>query len=86
MRTITEYKEAVRHNLKGLLSVSVDNTEPSFSWSPCECCDSSLGGNRYDAKALDDGGELYELSICEDCVFYITYDEIPANLQDDIKE
>ena len=26
--------------------------EGSFSWSPCECCGSSLGGDRYKAALI----------------------------------
>ena len=52
--------------------------EPWFSWSPCECCGCSLGGNReyLYAKAPEgtvgpDG--IAQYIICEDCVYYVNY-------------
>ena len=42
--------------------------EPFFSWSPCENCNQSLGGNRYAViyrETLD--GEILHADICEDC-------------------
>ena len=50
----------------------VDNgvivSEPYFSWSHCELCDCSLGGNRESAHAIDSNNDLLHIEICEDCV------------------
>lgn len=47
--------------------------EPSFSWSPCDSCGTTLGGDRepatmipLDYKAGDD--TIIDVSICTDCV------------------
>jgi len=53
------------------LGVMVDiDAEPYFSWSPCECCGSHLGGDRYDmrgfSRVLPDAPQ-FDYSICVDC-------------------
>ncbi len=49
-------------------------TEPYFSWSWCELCNCSLGGNRYDCIALHtESTDILEYSVCEDCIMaYMT--------------
>ena len=42
-------------------------SEPYFSWSPCDRCNCRLGGNRYDEVEVYDDESQVELSICEDC-------------------
>ncbi len=51
--------------------------EGSFSWSQCDSCGSTLGGDRYDAHgiAVSSTGfvadyEPLHLSICSDCLFF----------------
>jgi hypothetical protein len=41
--------------------------ESSFSWSPCEACGSTLGGNRYVTHGRDGDAALVHLEICYDC-------------------
>lgn len=51
-----------------------DSPSPWFSWRPCKCCGSPLGGNReylYARHART--GDLLQYEICTDCVYYITY-------------
>lgn len=45
---------AIESNWKDLSGQIVlgDNDTEEFSWSPCECCGSSLGGNRFSATVL----------------------------------
>jgi hypothetical protein len=48
--------------------------EPYFSWHRCDCCGSSLGGNREFATGYNPTTkEVQEYSICEDCVYYAEY-------------
>lgn len=49
--------------------------EPSFSWSPCECCGSSLGGDRHPAHGLIDGN-LVHFSVCSDCLYFLNYGQL----------
>lgn len=48
--------------------------EQHFSWSPCDCCGSRLGGDRWDAKCFgvnlktEKFEEVDSGSICIDCV------------------
>lgn len=34
-----------------LVPAGGEDDEPHFSWSPCECCGSQLGGDRHKAAA-----------------------------------
>lgn len=68
--------------------------EPFFSWSPCECCQSSLGGNRetymfvthWDGPLPHTPGEreTFEADICTDCVYYLTYGKLDDQTMDEI--
>lgn len=73
----------------GLCGSSLKNgeeSEPYFSWQPCECCGSTLGGNREDYSfACEDGSEL-EASICQDCVYYLAYGQLDDATMMEIEE
>jgi hypothetical protein len=44
------------------------DAEPYFSWSSCDCCQSSLGGDRYEVVGYRlNKREKNEYSICVDC-------------------
>ncbi len=43
--------------------------EGGFSWSPCESCGSTFGGNRYPAHGVIDG-RRYHFHVCADCLSY----------------
>jgi hypothetical protein len=48
--------------------------DPSFSWSSCAVCGSSLGGNREPVHAVNEKNEVVHLDgACEDCVYYLEY-------------
>ena len=57
--------------------------EGNFSWSSCESCGSTLGGNRYDAHGLYSNGGLIHFSVCSDCVQYLNYGDEPTGEEDD---
>lgn len=44
------------------------NDEGGFSWSPCEGCGSTLGGNRYAAHGRTPDGTLIHFDVCGDCL------------------
>lgn len=52
--------------------------ESHFSWSACDSCGSTLGGDRHPAHFLIRepgaetlvGAELYHCDVCTDCLFY----------------
>lgn len=51
----------------------LDTREPFFSWSPCDCCNSSLGGDRYECDPIIDSKDSHPLTnpvvyVCVDCV------------------
>lgn len=45
--------------------------EPYFSWSSCDCCGSTLGGDRQDYIGFNsqEPDVEYEYSVCVDCMF-----------------
>ena len=49
--------------------------EASFSWSACDCCGSTLGGDRHPAHGWLDK-QLVHLSVCNDCLYYINYGQL----------
>lgn len=56
--------------------------EPSFSWSACDTCGSTLGGNREVGHAwvhINDvlGDVIVHLSCCTDCVVFIANGDLP---------
>lgn len=38
-----------------LCCTSTEETDDEFSWRPCQCCGTTLGGSRHDATLLRDG-------------------------------
>lgn len=52
-----------------------DVAEPHFSWSPCDCCRSPLGGDRYKCSGYNYtlGEVQMGYSLCVDCVYYMAY-------------
>jgi hypothetical protein len=51
--------------------------ESSFSWSPCEACGSTLGGDRHPAHGTFTDDSIVHLDICTDCLFYIANGDEP---------
>lgn len=51
--------------------------EGGFSRCQCECCGSTLGGNRYAAHGVDSDGKVLHLEVCPDCVWYIANGDEP---------
>lgn len=54
-----------------------DVIDPHFSWSPCECCGDSDGGNRFECEVLftfecagrkQTGKTEWNANCCPDCV------------------
>jgi len=52
--------------------------EGAFSWSPCDLCQTSLGGNSYISHGIDIDNNLNHFTVCSDCLFLLngyTYNE-----------
>lgn len=59
--------------------------EPFFSWSPCDCCQSPLGGNREHATGYNPTTkEIQEYTICEDCAYYAEYGRLDDRTMDEM--
>lgn len=82
----TSYQEAFNEGTRGMHQLSAgayeacpdcpEYDEAHFSWSRCETCQRSLGGDRYAAHFNDEDGKTYHISICPDCVYYATYGQL----------
>lgn len=62
--------------------------EGGFSWSSCDACGSSLGGDRYPAhgfsKPFDNGDDiLVHLDVCADCLCYLANGDVPEDWEED---
>jgi hypothetical protein len=61
----------------GLESLCSLDLEPYFSWSSCECCNSNLGGDRYDCQSFNrQTKNVYDFSVCLDCYYYAEYGQL----------
>ncbi len=99
---MSAYTETIDRNLKGCKAVSVGHCpgcsdcpdeqdeavgdEGGFSWSGCDCCGSSLGGDRYAAHfiILNDKGSvvgqpIHHMEVCVDCLCYLANGDEPEN-------
>ena len=61
---------------------AIERAETWFSWSPCEICESTLGGDRCEWHALEAGEiadprniwpEVIHGTCCMDCMYYLNY-------------
>lgn len=85
MKTKAEY-EAYQASVDNFLNVNQvrpgcfssveEEPEGFFSWRPCECCGSSLGGTREHYRFAQESGGIFEADICVDCIHYLTYGEL----------
>ena len=62
---------------EGINGLTTDDEESYFSWAPCECCGSTLGGDRYRASGFNPKDrEVYKYEICTDCMYYAEYGQL----------
>jgi hypothetical protein len=96
-----EFEERVKdffrnENITNLDGVADEqgNTESHFSWRPCDCCQRSLGGDRYEARGYNSAerfnpDHVGEYNICTDCLYYCAYGQLDdttmMNLKGDLK-
>jgi hypothetical protein len=61
--------------------------EPWFSWRPCECCGTRLGGNREHATGYNPTTkEIQEYDVCMDCIYYAEYGQLDDQTMLDIEK
>jgi len=62
--------------------------ESSFSWSSCDSCGSSLGGDRHKAHAIHKDAfgpnakkpdDVHHIEICTDCIMWHANGELPPD-------
>jgi len=52
-------------------------SEPYFSWSPCDVCGSPLGGDREDLHYVSEGEIYHGGEVCVDCMIYLANGDVP---------
>ena len=57
--------------------LSATGETDEFSWKPCPCCGSKLGGSRHEFTGRLKTGETDTDWVCEDCAIYIVNGELP---------
>ena len=79
----TQYQARVARFFKeeGINNLTTDyekNGEAFFSWQPCDCCGSRLGGNREKASGYNPTTkEVQEYErVCLDCIYYVEYGQL----------
>lgn len=60
--------------------------EPHFSWSPCEICDSPLGGDRHPWHARTKDGKLVHGTCCSDCMYYLNFGKLDDTTMMEMEE
>jgi hypothetical protein len=89
-----EYEESVRaffertgvQNLSSLPEEDENYSEPFFSWRPCDCCGTHLGGTRENANGYNPTTkEVLDLIVCEDCIYYAEYGRLDDMTMMDIR-
>lgn len=51
--------------------------EPYFSSSACDCCGTTLGGDREPLHWIDENGSIMHGVVCTDCVLYLANGDVP---------
>ena len=55
-------------SIHALCTIEGDARDPHFSWSPCDCCGSPLGGDRFECEVLIVlDGKLHQEDNCNAC-------------------
>lgn len=64
--------------------------EPFFSWMPCVCCGSHLGGDREHATGWDGKNVREYYCVCSDCIYFAEHgcldDQTMLEVNDDNTE
>lgn len=86
-----EYEAAVKHFFEregGVRNLSpMGDQEGFFSWRPCECCQRSEGGERFQCNGYNpETKEILEYDVCIDCVYYAEYGQLDDTTMMDMKE
>lgn len=73
---------------EGITNLSSTSEEPFFSWHACECCGSSLGGNRENCNGYNPTTkEIKEYEyICDDCIYYAEYGRLDDMTMQEIEK
>lgn len=76
--------EFFSHGLANLSSKG----EPYFSWSSCNCCGNTLGGDRYDCDGYNRATKEVEEydNICTDCVYFVEYGQLDDTTMMEIED
>ncbi len=62
--------------------------EPFFSWYPCQCCGSTLGGDREECSGWNPTTKEVHgpFTVCMDCVYYAEYGTLDDQTMIEVEE
>lgn len=77
-----------REGITNLTAIADDDgdVEAHFSSRNCDCCDRPLGGDREDCEGSTESGEVFEYSICLDCVYFAEYGRLDDQTMMEIED
>lgn len=87
-----EYQETIAYffETEGIRNLSPTNMEdePYFSSSSCDCCNRSLGGDRYQCSRYNAEHDtiVEDYEICPDCYYYAEYGQLDDMTMQEIED
>ena len=66
----------------------IEDKEAYFSWASCDCCNTKLGGDRYDCNSFDYSTREITgpFSICTDCFYFAEFGELDDTTMMEMQE
>jgi len=73
---------------EGINCLTTAGEPDEFSWNPCDCCGSVLGGERYTASGYNPTTREVQSDyvICVDCAYYSEYGQLDDTTMMDVME
>lgn len=80
----SDCQEALGYCCEWSLEAALDDIadEPHFSKSSCDCCGSTLAGDRHAGHYIDVGDKdrtIHHMDVCVDCLTYLANGDEPEN-------
>ena len=81
LKRVAAFVVAVDKGFAGLMrsTARITSEEGYFSWSPCELCGSTLGGDRETLEVENFSNNTLTLDVCVDCVMYVANGDEPED-------
>ncbi len=85
-----EYKQTVAEffEREGIANLSSMSHESFFSWRPCQCCGTGLGGDREEANGYNPTTQEVQTydCICIACIYFAEYGQLDDTTMQEIEK